>query len=244
MPLEQSERCAPRIRRLAWHVGAFIWMCFARLRLRVRLTYHGVPGPDQAVLLAGKHASAHDIVLLGVLSFRRTGRRPFFQMGSFIGYRVLGRVKPIMRWVGGFEVMRPKEVRRLAKTPGWDRSAALEHMREVNDRAESVRRAVLTEGGVLAVFPEGTRDSERVRELSSELEVRSALAIAAEGRDVVVWPVSVAMGRPRLLRRPMTVDFLEPFPLRSGTSPGEVLSRIDDSWRERWKPPEMVDDSR
>lgn len=229
---------------MAWHVGAFIWMCFARLRLRVRLTYHGVPGPDQAVLLAGKHASAHDIVLLGVLSFRRTGRRPFFQMGSFIGYRVLGRVKPIMRWVGGFEVMRPKEVRRLAKTPGWDRSAALEHMREVNDRAESVRRAVLTEGGVLAVFPEGTRDSERVRELSSELEVRSALAIAAEGRDVVVWPVSVAMGRPRLLRRPMTVDFLEPFPLRSGTSPGEVLSRIDDSWRERWKPPEMVDDSR
>ena len=234
---------APKIRTRLWSVASFLWLRFACLRLRVRLKYHGVPGEDQAVLIAGKHASAHDIVLLGVLSYRRTGRRPYFQMGSFIGYRVFSRMKPLMRWAGGFEVMRPKEVRRLARMKGWDRDSALQRMREVNDRAEAIRQAVLRDEGVLAVFPEGTRDGLRIRPLVSELEIRSALAVAADGQPIAVWPVSVALSRRRGLRRRLRLDFLEPFALDASASPADVLRRIEEAWRSAWLDPEALEDS-
>lgn len=234
----------PKIRPWFWHLVGALWILTARLRLRISLHRTGMPESGDAVLLAAKHASAFDIVLLGVLSHKRTRRKPFFQMGSFIGYRVFGRIKPCLRALGGFEVMRPKEVRRLSKMSGWDRASALGRMRQVNDDAESIRQAVLREGGILAVFPEGTRNAESILPLVSELEVKSALAVARGGARVVVWPATVALGGRRAFRRRCRVEFLEPFPLDPAAEPVEVLAQVDAAWRASWIDPAGVDSDR
>lgn len=211
-----------------------MWMVTARIRLSIQVRGDGAPAPGEAVLLAGKHASAFDIVLLGLLSRKRTRRRPFFQMGSFIGYRVFGRIRPVLRMLGGFEVMRPKEVRRLSKMSGWDRASSLAHMRRVNEDAESVRQTVLRNAGILAVFPEGTRNDEKILPLVSQLEFRSALAVARQGTRVVVWPVVVSLGRQRTFRRRCRVEFLDPFPLDPDASSEEVLEQVAVAWRAAW----------
>lgn len=232
-------RDPPKIRAWFWHLVGFVWMFVARMKFRIRVRHHGCPDPDAAVILCGKHASAFDIVLLGVSSRQRTRRLPFFQMGSFIGYRVFGRIKPFLRALGGFEVMRPKEVRRLSKIAGWDRSKAVDHMRAVNEGAEEIRRKILGSAGILAFFPEGTRDDARILPLVSELEVTSALAAAAAGSRVVVWPATVAMG-PRGFRRRIDVDFGEPFDLDPSAEPAEVLELVEKAWRRTWREPKDV----
>ena len=231
----------PKIRPWFWNVITVLWMATARVRLRLEVRFHGAPAPGEAVVLAGKHASAIDIVLMGVLARKRTRRRPFFQMGSFIGYRVLGRIKPFLRPLGGFEVMRPKEVRRLSKISGWDRASSLEHMRRVNEDAESVRQGVLRNAGILAVFPEGTRDEEKILPLASQTEFRSALAVAGEGTRVAVWPVVVALGRYRVFRRRCRMEFLDPFPLDPAASSEELLVQVGRAWRAVWLDPDALD---
>ena len=100
-----------------------------------------------------------------------TRARPYFQMGSFIGYPVLGPLVPLLRRLGGFCVMRPKEVLRLKGRRGWDRDRARAMMRTVNEEAEKVRLSVLRSAGTLVVFPEGTRDDAHVRPMASDLEI-------------------------------------------------------------------------
>ena len=231
----------PKLRRWVWHLAVAGWMLTARIRLRVEVVVHGDPEPGDAVLLAGKHASAFDIVLLGKLSNERIRRIPFFQMGSFIGYRVFGRIKPILHMLGGFEVMRPKEVRRLSKMPGWDRTSALEHMRQVNEGAESIRRTVLRDTGALAVFPEGTRNDEEILPLVSQLEFLSALAVAREGVRVVVWPAVFSLGPRRVFRRRCRMDLLKPFALDPAASSEEALAQVEVAWRAAWQAPEALE---
>ena len=235
-------RRPPNLRPWFWELVGRSWLLLARIKFRVRVRWHGQPELGASVIICAKHASAFDIALLGVLSKGRTKRRPYFQMGSFIGYRVFGRIRPFMRALGGFEVMRPKEARTLTRMPGWDRRAALEHMRDVNAGAEEIRRELLMSERVLAFFPEGTRDDAQILPLVSKLELNSALAAAATGARVIAWPVTVAMGEKRLRRR-MDVDFGVPFDLDPSAPAQDILDRVGQAWDETWRPPPEVDAS-
>jgi len=229
----------PRIRPLLW---SFVNACtsfYARLRFRIRLVAT-TNRPQTGVIVCAKHAGAVDIPILSDAVRRLTARRPYFQMGSFIGYPVLGLLRPLLLRLGGFCVMRPKEVRRLSRGRGMDRESALARMRVVNDQAEQIRQAILSQGESLVVFPEGTRDAARVGPLVSQLEIRSALSVAARGTQVEVWPVTISISPKRFLRRYALVAFHDPFLLDPALEPPEVLTRIADIFAEEWVPPSGV----
>ncbi len=209
------------------------WYWRLRLALEVRGSQHLETGP---LLLCAKHASAFDILLIGHICRTRRRCLPHFQMGSFIGYRWLGPVSPLLRRLGGFPVMRPKEVRRLAERTG-DRAAALETMRQVNDAAEATRQAVLRSGGVLVVFPEGTRDPAELRALKATLEVESGLAVIAAGTPVRVVPVAISYAAARPLRRRVVVEFCAGFVPEAGATATEVLARVRAALEARWVAP-------
>ena len=229
------------MRLVGWFWAVVTFSCMVWLRFRYWIVViQDDPAPRGASLILAKHSSSADIPLLGVLCHRRHGVRPYFQMGSFVGYRLFGPLVPAFRRLGGFPVMRPKEVRRLCQRKGWDRRRALERMKEVNDRAEEIRKEVLLSDGVLVVFPEGTRDPDGVRPLISELEVRSALEVAGRGRAVSGWPVVLSLGTPRRLRRVLMVRFCPPFAL-GGQEPKEVLARVEETFRSQWLPPDQAD---
>lgn len=207
------------------------------LRLAVRRELVAAP-PEGATLILAKHASSWDIPLVADHARRRLGKRAYFQMGSFVGYRVLGPLVPILRALGGFSVMRPKEVRRLQQG-GMERRAALERMREVNQAAEAGRRGLLERGEALVVFPEATRNDTEVLPLRSELELSSALEVVTAGTPVMVWPIMLAFG-PRGGRRRVLLRELEPFHLGAGDTARAVLDRIEVAYRASWVPPEAV----
>lgn len=220
-----------------WRVCRRLAVWYAVLRVRTTVRYpQGMPsGP---VLVCAKHSSWIDVPLLADWVRKLRGDMPRFQMGSFVGYRVLRLLVPLLKRLGGFPVMRPKEVLRLRGR--WDRERVKEFMQQVNARAEESRREVLRSGGALVVFPEGTRDPDRVRPLRSDLELRTAAALRPEGIDVTVWPVVLSYGSPRLGRRPVLVEFLDAFPV-GDLGPGEVLDRLEACFRDRWIPPEKVE---
>lgn len=214
--------------------------CLANLYMDVRIRWEvrcDSPVPEGPVVVGAKHASGFDIVVLAEWLYRLRGHPPRFQMGSFVGYRVLGRVGRVLEALGGFPVMRPKEVRRLSRMPGWDRASALRFMREINEQAEDIRRAVLREGGTLTFFPEGTRDAENLRPLVSDLELKSALAVTREGCPVTVWAVTISFGPPRWWRRHGALHFHEPYTLTGEETPEEVLARIAHRFASDWRPP-------
>lgn len=212
-------------------------LCHVRLRKVVRI--EGAI-PTGAVVVCAKHGTGLDIPILADFCGRHLGRRPHFQMGSFIGYPVLGLMVPFMKCLGGFPVMRPKEVLRLKHRKGWDRERVVRRMNEVNDAAERMRESVLRSGGALVVFPEGTRDADRLRPLTSETEVATAVRVAAGGVPVRIWPVMFAYGPRRFFRRPLLVTALPPFEI-SGNDPGAVLARVEAAFRSAWKPPQAGD---
>jgi 1-acyl-sn-glycerol-3-phosphate acyltransferase len=208
------------------------------LRFRVRVTVpDGMPrGP---VLLAVKHVSAWDIPVATVLVRRILHlRKPYFQMGSFIGYPVFGRIVPVLQACGGFSVLRPKEVLRLRKLAERDRPRIRALMDEVNGVAESTRQAVLAQGGVLVVFPEGTRDPHVVRQVRSAHEIESALAVAAradgDARPIVV-PATFNYGARAGLRRRLDIDVAEPIGLE-GLDAAAIAAKIEAIFRGRWRP--------
>lgn len=222
-----------------WETIFFIAMLLVRLRLRVET--HGLAtAPRGPVLIAAKHASSWDIPLLSRVARRALGRRAYFQMGSFVGYRLLGRIVPFMRRCGGFCVMRPKEILRLRKREGLSRDAIHARMEEVNRAAEATRRAVLEEGGVLVFFPEGSRDATQVLPLKATHELATAVELRFSGTASTIWPVVLSFGPKRgLLRRRVRIDCLEPIPV-AGVSPEPLGAAIERRFRERWLAPNDV----
>lgn len=193
-----------------WYPIRFLALCFSHLKIRTRIE---APQrlPEGPLLIWSKHASSWDIPVLASQARRRGGRIPFFQMGSFVGYRVLGPLRPLFVRLGGFPVLRPKEVLRLRRK-GFEKGRIRELMEKINGAAAETRRRVLAEGGVLVVFPEGTRDPDGVQPLRSELELQAALDHVASGHGPVrLVPVTLWM-EPRRdrCRRRFHVRFHEP----------------------------------
>jgi 1-acyl-sn-glycerol-3-phosphate acyltransferase len=91
---------------IPWLWELSYWSCRITLlvRARVDLRFHG-PVPKGPVVLCSKHATSIDIPITSYLCRAFRGDRPFFQMGSFIGYRVLGPLTFILRRIGAFSVM-------------------------------------------------------------------------------------------------------------------------------------------
>jgi 1-acyl-sn-glycerol-3-phosphate acyltransferase len=209
---------------------------------RHRIVVRGAEkAPKGAVLLAVKHGSGWDIPLMAAFGRKVLGRRSYFQMGSFIGYPVLGRIGVFMRWCGGFSVMRPKELRRLREREGLSKDALHARMESVNRAAEETRRAVLENGGVLIFFPEGTRDPSQVLPLKATHEVSTAVALRFDGIPSVIWPIAISYGRPRFpFRRRVLIDCADPLPVH-GVSAAPLCAEIERRLRATWSPPSSVD---
>ena len=224
-----------------WHFLHPIVITLVRLRVSVVVQDHGGEPPEGPVLICSKHTSGLDIPLLAHLGWRRRHRILSFQMGSFVGYPILERLVPILRHLGGFTVMRPKEVLRLRKRKGWDRARIRKTMADINAQAEIDRREILESGSGLVVFPEGTRDARCVRPLVAELELLSAIALSKTGREVWVWPVVPRYGRAkRFGRRRVQLRLLPAIPV-AGHDAHALLDILAQIFQEHWATPEAVD---
>jgi 1-acyl-sn-glycerol-3-phosphate acyltransferase len=122
-----------------------------------------------------------------------------------------------------------------------ERRAALEYMREVNETAEQIRRKVLSEGGCLIVFPEGTRNESELLPLRSRLEIGSALVVAGPQINipVTVWPVVLSFGKKRFFRRSVIIDSLPPFPILGDVD--SVVAQIEEIYQRWWKPADVAE---
>lgn len=212
-----------------------------KLALRVR-TEGEPPKPESGVgvLLAAKHVSSFDISVLADLAKRLAGRRPYYQMGSFVGYRILGSITPFLRRLGGFAVMRPKDLRRLVAKAGLTREQAIATMREVNQSAEARRQELLRAGEILVVYPEGTRSPDAVLPLKATTEIDSALTVLREGGRVLIWPVVLSFAPSQRWRRPADFHFLRPFELTKEHSAEEVLATLEGLFHAHWIPPDRM----
>lgn len=221
------------IRPLYWFVHAFVVAMLLRLRYVVRVTCHASELKRPAIL-AAKHLSYWDVPLLSRVVLEHWRLIPFFEMGTFEGYPFLGRIRPILRAVGGFEVMRGKDLLRLKARAKGDRQALKERMRRVNAAASTARREILSNGGVYCFFPEGARDPAALRPLRSKTEIQEGIQLANdEDRDLWVHPVSLRRSTEPvglLRRRIYFVEIFEAIPLR-GAETANVLAAIGEALR-------------
>ena len=220
-----------RILPWVWHPTNFVSSWLLRLLYKVEVR----PSrrlPTAPVLIAAKHASGWDIPAMAWQVYARLGLHGNFQMGSFVGYTVLGRIVPLMRICGGFPVMRPKEILRLRERRRLTKDEATRIMSEVNDEAEATRREILEKRQALVFFPEGTRDNDRVRPIRGTHEIDTALSAAAEGSRVEVWPVMLRYGT-RGFRPRLRIEFAEPFEV-NGLSAESVAERIHAAFVATW----------
>lgn len=220
-----------KILPFVWHPTNFVSSLLLRLLFRVEV----VPSrrlPRAPVLVAAKHGSGWDIPAMAWQVYVQLRLRANFQMGSFVGYPVLGRIVPLMRMCGGFPVMRPKEILRLRERKGLSKDEASRIMASVNDEAEATRREVLETRQALVFFPEGTRDNGAVRPIRGTHEIDTALRVVAEGTPVEIWPVMLRYGakgwRPRL-----RIEFAEPFGA-AGLSAAAVAERLHAAFVATW----------
>lgn len=222
-----------RIRTLPWlwHPTNRVASWWLRLRHRVTVVTHGRL-PTAPVLVAAKHGSSWDIPAMSWQVYEHLGLRSNFQMGSFVGYPILGRIVPMLRLCGGFPVMRPKEILRLKDRQGLSKEEAMRLMADMNDEANHVRREIFEQRQALVFFPEGTRDNDTVRPVRGTHEIESAVAAAVRGIPVDIWPVLIHYGPPKW-RRTLTIEFMEPFAV-SGLSSEAIAERIFAAWMAAW----------
>ncbi|MFT7620057.1 MAG: 1-acyl-sn-glycerol-3-phosphate acyltransferase [Planctomycetota bacterium] len=226
---------------LSGYVGATC--CFS-------LKVEGEPIERGPILVIGKHVSNWDIPVISRAVRKLVGNFPHFEMGSFHGYAVLGKVIVFLKWCGGFPVMRSKDLMRLRHTSGQSKEELRQLMRDVNEEAAEVRRQVIREGQAMCFFPEGTRDRSKVNRLRSVHEVEEALElIEKEGVNVRIVPIIPCYGRkpkpfiPFLRRRPVVVKMLPPLSTE-GRSAREVLAEAQILIEAHWSSENDVADPR
>ncbi len=201
---------------------------------RLRIQWVGVDRvPAGPVFLAAKHSSAFDIGILSSIVWGRRREAPYFQMGSFEGYPILGLITPVLKRLGAFCVMRPKDVRRVRTRREISNEAALEIMRRVNDDADRARASVFARGRLLIVFPEGTRDAAVLRPLPSAQEFETAHEAVAAGIPVTIMPVSIRFAPPRWWWRRVHVEVLPGFAPEPGGAEATRL-RVEKALIEGW----------
>lgn len=181
-------------------------------------------------VLPGKHRSYWDISAISIVARRYYKTFPHFEMGTFYGYPMLGRVQWMCERYGAFKVMRAKDLIRLKHGTGLKKSELMEIMKATNDEAARCRDWVLRNGRALVYFPEGGRTNE-LAEFKSEHEMREAIDLVNEGLDITVQPIVPVYGkRPPLLipfiwKRPLTVHMLAPVDIR-GRTVDDVFAEI------------------
>src|SRR5204863_6961906 len=95
--------------------------------------------------------------------------------------------------------------------------------------------AVLAQGGVLVVFPEGTRDSGAVRPVRGTHEIESAIAVAEDGFRPVIVPTAFNYGKNRFFRRRLDVAIGAPLAV-AGSTAQLLASRTETALRDAWRP--------
>ncbi len=216
-------------------------LCF---RLRIEGCGRKLGGP---ALVLGKHASYWDIPMLARgLRCNFRGVYPWYEMASFHGYPLLGRLIWFLRLNGGFPVMRPKDLIRLKRGGISDKAELRAIMQRVNEEAAATRRRILEKGDAVCFFPEGPRDAERVLPLRSFHELEEAQSFAAEtGRPVVFLPILPCYGtKPRsfLRRRKVILKVLDPL-ATDGRSATEILAEAQARFEGAWLAPAEVDEA-
>lgn len=192
------------------------------------------------VVLMGKHVSNWDIPLSSRAVRKYIGNYPHYEMGSFHGYPVLGKITALLKWCGGFPVMRAKDLLRLKHTTGESKESLRALMKQVNDEAAETRRGVLRENQSVCFFPEGTRDKNAVNKLRSTHEVEEALTLRREEGLRVRFAVVIPCYGPKpgffipfIKRRPVTVKFFG-LEIEDNLTPHQVLDEAKKLFDANW----------
>lgn len=226
---------------LWWFSYILLILLLGKARFRLRWEGDANSATPPALLL-GKHCSYWDIPLIstGVKKWYRT--IPFFEMGSFHGYAVLGKVRWILKLWGGFEVMRSKDLLRLKHITKKSRAELREVMNEVNAAAAKKRAAIFRSHQTMCFFPEGARDKEAVARLRSTYEVAEAIEQAKqENLAIQIRPVVPCYGPkpkffiPYICRREVVIRLLDPIDFE-GRSAEEVLDSARQAMEAHWTP--------
>ena len=223
-----------------------VYIVSARIGVSARFALTVRAHPEarrRPLIVAAKHTSYWDVPILSRAVRTRLRQKPYFEMGSFHGYPVIGRLRWALRACGGFEVMRGKDLMRLKASTGKSRAELRKIMEGVNDKAAGHRRVLLERGGTLCFFPEGTRNPEGVRPLKARLEIDEAVAYCTE-HDIDAWLVPAGIRRwplegrfiPFFRRARLVVDLGAPIALR-GASVEDVLETIRDHFEALYAEP-------
>ncbi len=207
----------------------------ALFRIRVK-GHRQARGP---AVIVGKHSSYWDVPITGIRGWMMYRSIPRFEMGSFVGYALLGKLEWLFRLLGGFPVMRAKDILRLKHITGGSRAEVSEVMKSVNNEAKRMRREVFESEGVFCFFPEGARNKAAVGRMRSRHEIDEAIEFAREHPTFHVQPIICEFGPsprfriPFLIRRTVQVVILDPIPL-TNTTTQEVLEAVDAGIRANW----------
>lgn len=226
---------------LFWHFTYVVLKVSLGSLLRIR---HEFPAerPEGPILFVAKHCRYWETPLIGMMGRPLCGERTNFEMSTFIGYPVLGQIRWLLRLLGGFEVMRPKDILRLKHRTGRSRDELKEEMARVNAEAAALRHAILRGGATFAYYPEGTRDAEKVRPFKSVAELDEAIKLAeSESLPIVAMPILPIYGPaprrrwPWIRRQTVVLKVLDPIPL-AGRDAEQLGAEIHAMMEEHWRP--------
>lgn len=220
---------------IMYGIGSLIRLMFWRITWKGDMSRRAGPA-----LLVGKHASYWDITFCSIAARRIFRTFPHFEMGTFFGYPLLGRVQFLFERYGSFTVMRPKDLIRIKHATGKSKEELSKMMQEVNDAAAAARRWVLESGRAMVYYPEGGRSS-KMQSFRSKHEMQEAIDFVNTGRHAVIFPIVMIYDPaprvriPFLIRRNVTVHILEPIDVKGRTA-DDVLDEIHKKMSVIWTP--------